>query len=107
VRLDADQETVWLAQRPLADVFETSTDNVGLHLENIYADGELDEIATTEESSVVREEGQRRAALDNPKAELMARGEATDLFARDGGDGLQPGTRRASSGRKSDAGPRY
>jgi prophage maintenance system killer protein len=60
VRLDADQETVWLTQRQLADVFETSTDNISLHLKNIYADEELDENATTEESSVVREEGQRQ-----------------------------------------------
>lgn len=60
VRLDADQETVWLSQRQLAEVFDTSTDNIGLHLKNIYADEELDENATTEESSVVREEGQRQ-----------------------------------------------
>lgn len=60
VRLDADQETVWLTQRQLADVFDTSTDNIGLHLKHIYADDELNEQATTEESSVVRQEGQRQ-----------------------------------------------
>jgi prophage maintenance system killer protein len=60
VRLDTGQETVWLTQRQLADVFDTSTDNIGLHLKNIYADDELDENATTEESSVVRREGQRQ-----------------------------------------------
>ncbi|GGY00693.1 hypothetical protein GCM10007160_30540 [Litchfieldella qijiaojingensis] len=38
----------------------TSTDNISLHLKNIYADEELDEAATTEESSVVRQEGRRR-----------------------------------------------
>lgn len=60
VRLDADQETVWLTQRQMADVFDTSTDNIGLHLKNIYADDELDENATTEDSSVVRQEGKRQ-----------------------------------------------
>lgn len=60
VRLDADQETVWLSQRQMAEAFDTSTDNIGLHLKNIYKEGELDEAATTEESSVVRQEGKRQ-----------------------------------------------
>ncbi|MCG7600821.1 virulence RhuM family protein [Halomonas sp. McH1-25] len=60
VRLDGGRETVWLTQRQMAEVFDTSTDNVSLHLKNIYADEELDEIATTEESSVVRQEGRRQ-----------------------------------------------
>ena len=58
VRLD--QETVWLTQRQMAEVFHTSTDNVSLHLKNIYATGELGEAATTEDFSVVRSEGQRK-----------------------------------------------
>lgn len=41
-------------------LFDTSTDNIGLHLKNIYNEGELDEIATTEDYSVVRKEGQRQ-----------------------------------------------
>jgi len=59
VRLDPTHDTVWLTQRQLADIFETSTDNVSLHLRNIYESGELNEEATTEESSVVRQEGNR------------------------------------------------
>jgi len=59
VRLDEGRETVWLTQRQMSEVFGTSVDNVSLHLKNIYADGELDESATTEESSIVRQEGQR------------------------------------------------
>ena len=58
VRLD--QETVWLTQRQMAAVFQTSTDNVGLHLKNVFADGELREKATTEDFSVVQSEGQRQ-----------------------------------------------
>lgn len=60
VRLDAQNDTVWLTQRQLADLFETSTDNISLHLKNIFDDGELNEVATTEESSVVRQEGKRQ-----------------------------------------------
>ena len=55
-----EKETVWLTQRQLADVFDTSTDNISLHLKNIFADGELSELATTEDSSVVRQEGKRQ-----------------------------------------------
>jgi len=39
---------------------ETSTDNISLHLKNIYADNELSEAATTEDFSVVRQEGRRQ-----------------------------------------------
>jgi len=51
--------TVWLSQSEIAGLFDVSTDNVGLHLKNLYAEGELVEAATTEESSVVRTEGAR------------------------------------------------
>ena len=48
------QETVWLSQAQMAQLFDTSADNISLHLKNIYAEGELDEQATTEDFSVVR-----------------------------------------------------
>ena len=51
--------TVWLSQKQMAQLFGCSSDNVGLHLKNIYADGELDETATAENFSVVRKEGRR------------------------------------------------
>lgn len=53
-------ETVWLSQRQMSVLFDTSSDNVGLHLKNIYAEGELLEGATTEDFSVVRQEGNRQ-----------------------------------------------
>lgn len=52
-------ETVWLSQKQMAELFDCSTDNVALHLKNIYSEGELEEQATTEESSVVQKEGER------------------------------------------------
>ena len=51
--------TVWLTQRLIALLFDTSVDNVGLHLKNIYQEEELSEISTTEDYSVVRQEGNR------------------------------------------------
>lgn len=58
VRLES--ETIWLTQRQMAELFGTSTDNIGLHLKNIYAEGELSEEATAEDYSVVRLEGKRK-----------------------------------------------
>ena len=59
IKLRAEQQTVWLSQREMAQLFDASTDNIGLHLKNIYEDGELTREATTEESSVVQMEGER------------------------------------------------
>ena len=59
INLRAIGGTVWLTQREIATLFDVSTDNIGLHLKNIYQDGELNEMATTEESSVVQKEGDR------------------------------------------------
>lgn len=57
VRLQS--ETVWLTQSQMAELFSTSTDNISLHLNNIFHDHELEENSTTEEFSVVRKEGKR------------------------------------------------
>src|SRR3990172_2344485 len=46
----------------MADLFESSTDNIGLHLKNIYAEGELSEPATAEDYSVVQAEGKRHVS---------------------------------------------
>lgn len=59
IKLRAKDETVWLTQREMSQLFDVSTDNVGLHLKNIFEDGELSREATTEESSVVQIEGGR------------------------------------------------
>ena len=60
IQLRAKDQTVWLSQREMAELFDVTTDNVGLHLKNIYEDGELSREATAEESSVVQTEGTRQ-----------------------------------------------
>lgn len=52
-------ETIWLNQKAMASLFDCSTDNIGLHIKNIFLSGELKEAATTEEISVVQKEGNR------------------------------------------------
>ncbi|MDP4228755.1 MAG: RhuM family protein [Bacteroidota bacterium] len=59
INVKFDQETVWLSQKQMAQLFEKDTDTIGLHLKNIYQSAELVENTTTEESSVVQEEGAR------------------------------------------------
>lgn len=53
-------ETIWLNQQAMAELFGCTTDNISLHLKNIYAEKELDETATAEEFSVVQQEGARK-----------------------------------------------
>lgn len=52
-------ETIWLTQKAMGELFGCSSDNVGLHLKNVYEDGELSKDSTTEEISVVQQEGAR------------------------------------------------
>jgi len=53
-------ETIWLTQKAMAELFDCTTDNISLHLKNIFAEGELDESSTTEEFSIVQQEGSRK-----------------------------------------------
>lgn len=52
-------ETFWLTQKAMAELFGCSPDNISLHLKNIYVEKELEEISTTEFFSVVQKEGMR------------------------------------------------
>ena len=53
-------ETIWASQKAIAALFDCSTDNVSLHLKNIFESGELQPEATTEKISVVQTEGERQ-----------------------------------------------
>ena len=60
LKVSMNEETIWLTQSQMSELFDTSTDNIGLHLKNIYKEKELNENSTTENSSVVRQEGNRK-----------------------------------------------
>ena len=53
-------EDVWLTQAQLADIYNTTQQNISLHQKGIYADGELDEEATHKKYLLVRQEGMRQ-----------------------------------------------
>ena len=60
VEVRFENDTVWLSQAQMANIFDTSSDNISLHLKNIFNEAELDENLTTEDFSVVRQEGKRQ-----------------------------------------------
>ena len=59
IDVQLQNDTIWLTQRAMADLFECSSDNISLHLRNIYNDAELEKDSTTEDFSVVQTEGAR------------------------------------------------
>ncbi|MDE3744126.1 RhuM family protein [Maribacter polysaccharolyticus] len=59
IEIRLDNDTIWLNQRQMAELFDKDTDTIGLHLKNIFATKELDKRATTEKYSVVQKEGNR------------------------------------------------
>lgn len=62
VKIDVqlENDTVWLTQQHMADLFQTTQQNISLHLQNIYDEGELQLAATHKEYLSVRKEGNRQ-----------------------------------------------
>jgi len=59
VQVRFEQDTVWLNQKQLGDLFDKDSDTISVHLKNIFLEEELDENSTTELFSVVQKEGTR------------------------------------------------
>ena len=59
-------ETVWLTQQQMAELFQTSRSNVVEHIRHIYEEGELDEISTCRKFRQVRTEGNRQVTREIP-----------------------------------------
>jgi len=53
-------ETVWMSQQMLAELFQTTVANINIHLKNVYEEGELSEAATIKDYLIVRQEGSRQ-----------------------------------------------
>lgn len=64
IRLETrlQNETLWMTQSQMAELFGCSADNISLHLKNIFEENELIEAATSEDFSVVRLEGERQVS---------------------------------------------
>ena len=59
VRVDREHETIWLTQKLMADLFETTTQNIQKYLDAIYRSEELDEASTIKNFLIVRQERSR------------------------------------------------
>ena len=64
VRLEVrlEDETVWLTQQMMADLFQTTVPNISMHIKNIYDEGELQTEATIKKFLTVRREGNRQVS---------------------------------------------
>jgi prophage maintenance system killer protein len=60
INIVVKNDSVWATQKQMAEIFETTPQNVTLHLKKVYKDGEIDEISTCKEYLQVQTEGKRK-----------------------------------------------
>ena len=98
------EETVWLSQKHIAELFQTTVPNINLHLKNIFAEGDLIPKATIKDFLIVQTEGNREVNKllqqfhldkfnnDNlvPEEYLRVQGLAEDIYGLLVDDGLEP-----------------
>ena len=64
IEVKMQDETVWLSQQQMADLFQTSRTNIVEHIKHIYAEDELDEVSTCRKFRQVRTEGNRKVSRE-------------------------------------------
>ena len=57
-----ENETVWLTQNQMAELFQTTKQNISLHIKNIFEEGELTEVSTVKDYLIVQNEGSRKVS---------------------------------------------
>ena len=67
IKLRANQQTVWLTQQDMADLFDATKQNISLHLKNIFQDGEMDSAAVVKDSLTTE------LASSSPSAKIFFR----------------------------------
>ena len=60
IEVRVEDETVWLTQMQMAELFEATKQNISLHINNVFKDGELNKISTVKEYLTVQTEGDRK-----------------------------------------------
>ena len=71
VQVRIDGQTVWLNQAAMAELFQTTPQNITIHLKCIYDEGELDEAATCKEYLQVRQEGVRQVRRSQKHYDIL------------------------------------
>jgi len=72
IEVQLENETVWLTQAGMAELFQTTPQNITIHLKEIYTEGELSEEATRKECLQVQNEGLRQVARTRKLYNLKA-----------------------------------
>ncbi len=62
LKVSIDNETIWLTQKQIAEVFDVNVPAISKHIKNIYKDNELDEFSTVSKMEIVQKEGTREVA---------------------------------------------
>ena len=62
INVEMQDDTVWLSQTQLAELYQTTKQNISLHLNNIYQEGELSEVSTVKKNLTVQNEGERQVS---------------------------------------------
>ena len=70
IEVKIEDDTVWLTQQQMSELFQTSRTNVVEHIKHIYEEGELDEISTCQNFRQVRKEGNREVTRQIPHYNL-------------------------------------
>jgi death-on-curing family protein len=60
INIVVKNDSVWATQKQMAEIFETTPQNVTIHLKKVYKDGEIDEVSTCKEYLQVQTEGKRK-----------------------------------------------
>lgn len=66
IEVKVQDDTVWLSQQQMAELFQTSRTNVVEHIKHIYEEGELDEVSTCQKFRQLRKEGNREVTRELP-----------------------------------------
>lgn len=74
IQLKATEGTVWLTQSSMADLFDTSKQNISLHLNNIFSEGELDAGSVVKESLLTAQDGKSYKTLHYSLEAILAVG---------------------------------
>ena len=68
--LDGDNETVWITEKQIVELFGKARRTIGEHINNLYEEGELDKSSTWREFRQVQKEGQREVTRNVPQYNL-------------------------------------
>jgi hypothetical protein len=60
LNVSVEQNTIWLTQKQIADVFDVKIPAISKHIKNIYKDNELNELSTVSKMEIVQNEGKRK-----------------------------------------------